>query len=135
MAAVASSHHERMDGSGCHRGVEAPALSTGARLLAAADAFQAMIEPRPHRDALSASRATEELNRACAEGRLDVACVRAVLEASGQARKRSRSVGPAGLTDREVEVLRLLVTELSNKQIARKLTLSPKTVGHHVEHV
>jgi HD-GYP domain-containing protein (c-di-GMP phosphodiesterase class II)/DNA-binding CsgD family transcriptional regulator len=135
IAEAASSHHERMDGSGYHRGTKAPSLSTGPRLLATADAFRAMTEPRPHRPALSPSRAAEELERACAEGRLDVACARSVLEAAGEARKPSRSVWPAGLTDREVEVLRLLATGLSNKQIARKLTVSPKTVGRHVEHI
>lgn len=135
LAEVASSHHERMDGSGYHRKAKAPSLSAGARLLATADAFCAMTEPRPHRRALSLSRATEELNRACAEGLFDVPCARAVLEAAGEAHKAGRSAWPAGLTDREVEVLRLLASGLSNKQIARKLTLSPKTVGHHVEHI
>jgi HD-GYP domain-containing protein (c-di-GMP phosphodiesterase class II) len=135
LAEVASSHHERMDGGGYHRGSKAPSLSAAARLLATADAFRAMTEPRPHRDALSQNQAAEELNRACAEGRLDVPCVRAVLEATGQPRKPGRSAWPAELTDREVEVLRLLATGLSNKQIARRLTLSPKTVGHHVEHI
>jgi HD-GYP domain-containing protein (c-di-GMP phosphodiesterase class II) len=135
LAEVASSHHERMDGSGYHRGSKAPSLSAGARLLATADAFRAMTEPRPHRDALSQSQAADELNRACAEGRLDIACARAVLEAAGQTRKPVGSAWPAGLTDREVEVLRLLASGLSNKEIARSLTLSPKTVGHHVEHI
>jgi DNA-binding CsgD family transcriptional regulator len=135
LAEVASSHHERMDGSGYHRGSRAPALSVGARLLATADVFRAMTEPRPHRDAFSQSRAAEELNNVCADGRLDISSARCVLEAAGQAGKPARSAWPAGLTDREVEVLRLLTTGLSNKQIARRLTLSPKTVGHHVEHI
>ena len=135
LAEAASSHHERMDGSGYHRGTKAPSLSTGSRLLATADAFHAMTEPRPHRPALSPSRAAEELERACAEGRLDVACARSILDAAGEARKPGRSAWPAGLSDREVEVLRLLATGLSNRQIARSLTLSPKTVGRHVEHI
>jgi HD-GYP domain-containing protein (c-di-GMP phosphodiesterase class II) len=135
LAEVASSHHERMDGSGYHRKAKAPSLSAGARLLGTADAFRAMTEPRPHRPALSHSEATEELDRACREGRLDTPCARAVLEAAGQAHKPSRSAWPAALTDREIEVLRLLATGLSNKLIARRLTISPKTVGHHVEHI
>jgi HD-GYP domain-containing protein (c-di-GMP phosphodiesterase class II)/DNA-binding CsgD family transcriptional regulator len=135
LAKVASSHHERLNGAGYHRGATAPSLSAGARLLATADAFQAMVAPRPHRPELSASRASEELNRACEEGRLDVLSTRAVLEAAGETRKPGRSAWPEALTDREVDVLRLLVTGLSNKQIARHLTLSPKTVGHHVEHI
>ena len=135
LGGVASSHHERMDGSGYHRGATAQSLSDGARLLATADAFRAMIEPRPHRGALSPGRAAEELNRACTEGRLDVPCARAVLEAAGGGRKPGRSAWPAGLTDREVEVLRLLATGLSNKQIAGELTLSPKTIGRHIENI
>ncbi|HZK52254.1 MAG TPA: response regulator transcription factor, partial [Actinomycetota bacterium] len=89
----------------------------------------------PHRSSLSPSHAADELNRACREGKLDVTCARAVLEAAGESRKPGRSEWPEGLTDREVDVMRLLATGLSNKQIARRLTVSPKTVGHHVEHI
>jgi DNA-binding NarL/FixJ family response regulator len=39
------------------------------------------------------------------------------------------------LSEREVEVLHLLVHGLSNSQIGTRLHLSPKTVGHHVEHI
>ena len=46
-----------------------------------------------------------------------------------------RREGPAGLTEREVEVLRLLARGLSNKDIAQRLVISPKTVGNHVEHI
>jgi HD-GYP domain-containing protein (c-di-GMP phosphodiesterase class II)/DNA-binding CsgD family transcriptional regulator len=135
LAEVASSHHERMDGSGYHRAAKASSLSPGARLLATADAFRAMTERRPFRAGLSRSGIRAELDRACAEGRLDVSCVRAVLDAAGEARKPGRAAWPAGLTDREVDVVRLLATGLTNKQIARTLTLSPKTVGHHIEHI
>ena len=135
LAEVASSHHERMDGSGYHRRSKAPSLTAATRLLATADMFRAMTEPRPHRSSLSPSHAADELNRACREGKLDVLSARAVLEAAGETRKPGRSAWPEGLTDREVEVLRLLVTGLSNKHIARRLTVSPKTVGRHVEHI
>jgi putative nucleotidyltransferase with HDIG domain len=135
LAEVASCHHERLDGSGYHRATKAPSISAEARLLATADAFRAMTERRPYRPALSGSRASDELDHSCTEGRMDVDCVRAVLEAAGEPRKLARSTRPAGLTDREVEVLRLLASGLSNKQIAGALTLSPKTVGHHLEHI
>src|SRR5438270_252984 len=54
---LASRHHERLDGSGYHRSLGGQSLSTAARLLAAADTYQAMTEPRPHRPALSPAQA------------------------------------------------------------------------------
>ena len=41
----------------------------------------------------------------------------------------------AGLTPREVEVLRLVARGFSNKEIAKQLVISPKTVSNHVEHI
>jgi len=46
-----------------------------------------------------------------------------------------RAPGSAGLTAREVEVLRLLARGRTNKQAARELAISPKTVGRHVESI
>ena len=135
LAEVAGSHHERLDGSGYHRGAGARALSPTARLLATADVFRALTEDRPHRPAKSRVEAAADLERACAEGRMDVPCTRAVLEAAGEVRRLPRSAWPSGLTDREVDVLKLVAAGLSNKQIAGRLTLSPKTVGSHIEHI
>jgi DNA-binding NarL/FixJ family response regulator len=42
---------------------------------------------------------------------------------------------PYGLTNRQLDVLRLLAEGLTNAQIAARLTLSPKTVDHHVSAV
>ena len=53
LGAIAAAHHERLDGSGYHRGLTGAALSTPARILAAADAYHAMTEPRPHRPPLT----------------------------------------------------------------------------------
>jgi HD-GYP domain-containing protein (c-di-GMP phosphodiesterase class II) len=130
-ASVASFHHERLDGSGYHRGATGLALTPAARLIAAADAYQAMTEPRPHRAALSPGQAAETLGREAGAGRLDPDAVTAVLEVAGQ---RAPRIGrPAGLTEREVEVVALLARGLQTKQVARRLGISVKTADHHVQ--
>ncbi len=134
LGVVAAQHHERLDGSGYPRGLAGSSISQPARILGAADAYQAMREPRPHRAALSAEEAARELQDEVKAGRLDGAAVAAVLSAAGH-RVPRRSKGPAGLTEREVEVLRLLARGFSNKAIASQLVISPKTVGKHVEHI
>jgi HD-GYP domain-containing protein (c-di-GMP phosphodiesterase class II) len=135
LAPVAGAHHERLDGSGYHRGATAAQLSLGARLLAAADAYDAMTHDRPHRPALAPAAARAALAEDVRAGALDKRAVDAVLEAAGGAPLRVRQAHPAGLSDREVEVLRLLAQGLSNKEIARALTIAEKTAGHHVEHI
>ena len=134
LAEVAAMHHERLDGSGYPRALAGGALSPEARILAAADAYQAMTELRPHRAALTAADAAGQLRQEAVSGRLDPDAVDAVLGAAGH-RVRRRREGPAGLTHREVEVLVLLARGLSNKEIGARLVVSPRTVGHHVEHV
>ena len=93
-----------------------------------------MREPRPYRPARSAAEAATELRAEVQAGRLDADAVEAVLGAAGHRVLRRRE-GPAGLTPREVEVLRLVARGFSNKQIAERLVISPKTVGNHVEHI
>jgi HD-GYP domain-containing protein (c-di-GMP phosphodiesterase class II) len=134
LGALAATHHERLDGSGYHRGSPAAALSPAARILAAADAYHAMTEPRPHRPALASDAAAGELSREVRSGRLDGDAVACVLAAAGH-RVRRRREWPAGLTAREVEVVRLLARGLTNREIAAELVISPRTAGHHVQHV
>ena len=128
---VAAAHHERLDGSGYHRGVGAAALDGPARVLAAADAYHAMTEPRPHRHELAAEGAAEQLGAQARAGRLDADAVAAVLEAAGQPAPRLER--PAGLTDREVEVVALLARGLQTKQIAHALGISVKTADRHIQ--
>jgi HD-GYP domain-containing protein (c-di-GMP phosphodiesterase class II) len=132
---LAGSHHERLDGSGYHRGTRASDLDQTARILAAADCYGAMREARPYRPALDPGAAEAELLREVDEGRLDPEAVDAVLTAAGhRVWQRPREL-PAGLTERELEVLLVLVRGESDKQIADHLGISAKTVGHHVQHV
>jgi HD-GYP domain-containing protein (c-di-GMP phosphodiesterase class II) len=134
LGALAVQHHERLDGSGYPRGLSGGAISTEGRLLAAADAYHAMTQLRPHRPALTADEAAADLRREVKAGRLDGDAVDGVLRAAGHRVRRARA-WPAGLTVREVEVLRLLARGLSNKQIAALLVITPKTAGSHVEHI
>jgi HD-GYP domain-containing protein (c-di-GMP phosphodiesterase class II) len=134
VARIALQHRERLDGSGYPRGLSGPGISREARLLAAAEAYQAMREPRPHRPERSGKDAAAELRADVRAGRHDADAVEAVLGAAGHRVPRRRE-GPAGLTPREVEVLRLVARGLSNKAIAERLVISPKTVGNHVEHI
>jgi HD-GYP domain-containing protein (c-di-GMP phosphodiesterase class II) len=133
LAEIASAHHERCDGSGYHRGIAAPGLPAPARLLAAADAYQTKIEPRPHREPLSPQQAAEMLASLVHVGRLDAVAVRAVVEAGGQPTPQME--GPAGLTARETDVIRLLARGLQTKQIARALGISIKTADNHIQNV
>jgi HD-GYP domain-containing protein (c-di-GMP phosphodiesterase class II)/DNA-binding CsgD family transcriptional regulator len=132
---IAAGHHERLDGSGYPSGAEAAQLTMPARVLAAADAFHAMRESRAHRRAFALEAAAEQLEAEARAGRLDAEAVSAVLTAAGQRKAVGRRDWPAGLTEREVEVLRLIARGNSNRQAAEALGLSPKTVGHHVQHV
>jgi HD-GYP domain-containing protein (c-di-GMP phosphodiesterase class II) len=134
LGTIASQHCERMDGSGYPNGLVGPAISRPARLLAAADVYQAMQEPRPHRSPFPADRAAAALRAEVKAGRIDAEAADAVLAATGH-RTQRRPEGPAGLTHREVDVLILLARGLSNKQISRQLVITPKTVGNHVEHI
>jgi DNA-binding CsgD family transcriptional regulator len=134
LGALAVQHRERLDGSGYPRGISGGSISRAARVLGAAEAYQAMREPRPYRAARAADEAASELRAEVRSGRLDGDAVEAVLGAAGH-RARRRAGGVSGLSAREVEVLRLAARGLPSREIARRLVMSPKTVGNHIEHI
>lgn len=106
-------------------------LGPGARLLAAADVYHAMTEPRPHREAHSPEQAADTLSREARAGRLGADAVVAVLHVSGH--QAPRIERPAGLTDREAEVIGLLARGMQTKQVARALGISAKSADRHIQ--
>jgi HD-GYP domain-containing protein (c-di-GMP phosphodiesterase class II) len=134
LGAIAVQLRERIDGSGYPRGLSGAVIPRSARVLGAADAYQAMCEPRPYRGAFAPEGAARQLRAEVKSGRMDGDVVEAVLGAAGHRVARRRE-GPAGLTAREVDVLRLVSRGLSSRQISGRLVISPKTTRNHIEHI
>jgi len=127
---IAGRHHERTDGSGYPAGLGASELDVAACLLAAADVCHALGEPRPHRAALDPAAAARVMSGLP----LDRDAVRAVLTAAG-APSPALPALPAGLTERELEILRRLAEGRTKRQIAAELVISQSTVHTHTVHV
>jgi HD-GYP domain-containing protein (c-di-GMP phosphodiesterase class II) len=134
LGVIASQTRERCDGSGYPRGVPGSAILMTARLLAAACAFCAMTEPRPYRPARTPKQTANELRADVRAGRFDSQAVDAVLTAAGQSSGKRRA-GPAGLTPREIEVLALIARGASTRQVAHRLSITPKTAETHIERI
>lgn len=78
--------------------------------------------------------------RAAAQGRslLDAKATAAMLQAAGTTTTRAAPTpytDPDGLTEREIDVLRLVAAGLANNQIARELFVSVSTVKTHINHL
>jgi HD-GYP domain-containing protein (c-di-GMP phosphodiesterase class II)/DNA-binding CsgD family transcriptional regulator len=135
VGAIIAEHHERLDGSGFHRGVRASDLSAPGRLLAVAEAYQNLVEDRPFRVTLTPAQAAARLREEVKRGTLDGEAVAAVLEAAGQGSRGKKIPFVAGLTAREIDVLRRVVRGGTTKEIAGDLGLSPKTVDNHIQSI
>lgn len=131
---IASMHHERSDGSGYHRGATSAMLTQSMRILAAADVYHALLEDRPHRAALEPASASELLLTEALAGRLDSNAVNYVLAGAGHV-VSTRKPNAGGLSERELDVLRLIARGQSIKGMAEQLHIAPKTVDSHIQHI
>ena len=131
---IAVQHRERLDGSGYPRGLSGGAISRPARVLGAADAYPRCASPgrtaRPGRPRKRRRSCGPRSGPAAWTAPPSTPCSRRPGTGCRAAGRRL-----AGLTAREVEVLILLARGLSNKQIAERLVITPKTAGNHVEHI
>ena len=134
VAKLAGQHHERCDGSGYHRGLAAAQLTLPSRVLAAADEYRTSSRSAPTARRCRPTAAAGRLRSSVRSGRLDPDAVRRSSRppATGPGVRRTR---PADLTDRQVEVLRMVAAGLSNQQIARRLVISRRTAEHHVQDI
>jgi DNA-binding CsgD family transcriptional regulator len=136
IGSLAAMHHEHTDGSGYHKGITATSQPLAARILAAACAYQTAIEGRANQTAVTPEAAATLLQREVERAHLDPDAMRAVLEAAGHTTKVAPpQAWPNGLSDREVEVLRLMARGMSRKQIGGTLFIADKTVARHIEHI
>ncbi len=94
-----------------------------------------MIQVRVHRPARSPDEAADILAAEARADRLDADATRAVVEAAGRETGRMPRAQTGGLTERQVDVLRLLARGLSNRQIAERLVITRRTAEHHVQDI
>ncbi|MFC1927054.1 HD domain-containing phosphohydrolase [Chloroflexota bacterium] len=82
-------HHDHYDGSGLHQVIAGNDIPLEARILAVADAFDAMISDRPYRAAMSIAKAVEEIEH-CAGTQFDPVIVTAFLRTVQTATTQTR---------------------------------------------
>jgi putative two-component system response regulator len=93
--AIALSHHERWDGMGYPRGLSGESITLPARIVAVADAFDAMTHKRPYREAYPEDYALAELQR-CAGTHFDPKCVESFGRLIADPEARALLALPAG---------------------------------------
>lgn len=135
LGTLASAHHESLNGTGYHRNLRADTLMPEMRLLAAANFYCARRETRPNRPAASPEMLEAAMRAETRAGRLDGEAVKGVLAAAGHRTTPVRRDYVAGLTEREIEVLRLIARGYTNRQMSESLGVSEKTIGTHVMHI
>lgn len=106
---------------------------TYGQLISAGEAFKALTAPNQGRRPLTRAQAAARLRADARRGRLDPGAVELVLGAVGG--RPSRRTGPSGLTGREVEVLVLIATGASAKQVAHALGIAVRTATTHIERI
>jgi HD-GYP domain-containing protein (c-di-GMP phosphodiesterase class II) len=136
VAAIAGMHHERMNGAGYYRGLSGDELPVSACILALADDFQERLQASRSRLNLD----PQDVLRAMqpdAGTLFSPECFAALAQELGvpAPKPQVRDQWPAGLTDREVEVLQQVAKGNTNRQIAQELVISERTVAHHLEHI
>ena len=135
LAPDAATHHERLDGQGYHRQLAGDQIPLGGRILAVADVYATLSGRTRSGDVEGPLRQM----RSMAGDHLDADCCDALVATlGGKQPTTSRRVHgqlPHSLSDREIEVLVELAKGLSNKEIAKSLFISQKTVGHHLENI
>jgi HD-GYP domain-containing protein (c-di-GMP phosphodiesterase class II)/DNA-binding CsgD family transcriptional regulator len=145
---IVAAHHEQPDGHGYFRGLTESEIPNAAHIVSAADRFDELTHHSPGRKPLSPDTALEVMKRQARNAfsenvlsTLEKSLARTPLEdavvfpESPTAPSAPPNVWPAGLTDREVEVLRVLSTGANREEIAKQLSVSEHTVRHHLEHI
>jgi HD-GYP domain-containing protein (c-di-GMP phosphodiesterase class II) len=132
-ADIASHIGERLDGSGDFRGSIGAAIPIEAQVLAAASAWIALQSPRPWRRAHTPEEAATLLMREANAGRFNPEAADALCGMENEQQAATSTPTRISLSEREAEVLRAISQGLTNKEVARHLSISPRTVGTHVE--
>jgi HD-GYP domain-containing protein (c-di-GMP phosphodiesterase class II)/DNA-binding CsgD family transcriptional regulator len=133
-AEIASYVDERLDGSGCFRGVKGAAIDTGGRILALAMQWVWLRTARPGVAPLSDAQALVALQEEVRLGRFDGDVLAALID-DGPSPTRTVAIDGGVLSGREVEVLARISLGDSNKEAARVLGISPSTVRAHLENI
>lgn len=137
LAPAASAHHEWMNGQGYHRQLSGTQIPLHGRILAVANSYVRLLYQQPEEQRDTAAILQQMRPRVGTQ--FDSACYEALVavltgaDAASSLVRRTRKAG--NLSEREVEVLCLLAQGLHTPQIARTLSISKKTVEHHLTHI